>query len=142
MGIDKQLIAEKLKEIEIYVRELENMVVLGEKQILEDITKLRALEREFQLIVDEMIHLNLHLISRLSLNPPSDYESSFEIISRAKILPYEFVIKIAPAVGLRNKIIHEYEKVTKKFFVEQVRKEYKDFAQYVFYIKSYIDKVE
>lgn len=143
MGIDKYLVEEKIKEIEIYVRELEILTAFSEKEILDDFTKLRALEREFQLIIDEMIHLNLHFISRLSLNPPSDFESSFEIIAtKTKIFPYDFAIKIAPAVGLRNKLVHKYEKVSKRFFIEQVKNEYKDFSQYVSYVKYYIDKLK
>jgi uncharacterized protein YutE (UPF0331/DUF86 family) len=48
---------------------------------------MRALERIFQLIVDEIIHLNLHFISRLQLKTPDSFQSSFEIIAQKEILP-------------------------------------------------------
>lgn len=141
MAIDKSLVKEKLENIGSYVRELEGVIKFSEKEILADYVKLRALERIFQLIVDEMVHLNLHFIAQLSLKGPSDFQSSFEIIAiEGEILPYEFAIKISPIVGLRNRLVHRYEEINGKFFVEQVKKEYKDFAEYINFIKKYIEK--
>lgn len=141
MVIDKSLVEEKLKEIDSYIRELEGVVKFGEKEILTDYVKLRALERIFQLIVDEMVHLNIHFISRLSLKAPSDFQSSFEIMAtEGKIFPYDFAIKISPVVGLRNRLVHRYEEINKKFFVDQVKKEHRDFLEYTDFIRKYIEK--
>lgn len=119
------------------------VIKLEEKEILSDCIKLRALERIFQLIVDEMIHLNLHFISRLHFKTPDSFQSSFEIIAKeGNILPYEFAIKIAPVVGPRNRLIHRYEEIDSKFFVEQVKKEYKDFIEYIKYINKYLEKMK
>ena len=96
------------------------------KEILSDYTKLRTLERNFQLIVDEIIDINLYLIKEKDLKPPQDFQSSFEVLSQAKILPHDFAVKIAPAVGLRNKIVHRYEDIDRKFFIEQIKKDHKD----------------
>jgi len=112
---------------------------LSVKEILNDYTKLRTLERNFQLIVDEMTDINLYLIKERELNSPSDFQSSFEILGEAKILPYDFAIKIAPVVGLRNKIVHRYEEVDRKFFIDQVKKDYKDFIEFVRIVSKYID---
>lgn len=140
--VDKSLVDKKLKELGSYIREMEGIIKLNEKEILEDYTKLRALERIFQLIVDEMIHLNLHFISRLHFKTPDSFQSSFLIIAReGEILPQEFANKIAPVVGLRNRLIHRYEEIDPKFFFEQVKKEYKDFIDYIKYINKYLEKI-
>jgi uncharacterized protein YutE (UPF0331/DUF86 family) len=138
--IDKSLVDKKIREIKNYIQELEEIIKFNERKILRDYIKMRALERIFQLIVDEMIHLNLHFISRLELKTPDSFQSSFEIIAQKEILPYDFAIKIALAVGLRNRLVHRYEKVDPKFFLEQVKKEYKDFVKYVKYINEYLRK--
>lgn len=139
--VDKTLIERKLREIGDYVRELEGIIQFSEKELLADYIKMRALERVFQLIVDEMVHINLHFISRLQLKTPSDFQSSFEIISlEGKIVPHEFAIRIAPVVGLRNRLIHKYEEIDPRFFIEQVKKEHRDFIEYIKYINEYLEK--
>ena len=141
--VDKFLAKRKTDEIGSYIRELEGVMKFREREILEDYIKLRALERIFQLIVDEMIHLNLHFISGIPLKTPSDFQSSFEIIAtEGKILPPEFATKIAPVVGLRNRLIHHYEEIDSKFFVEQVKKEHKDFIEYIKLINKYLEKIK
>lgn len=140
--VDKSLVKEKLEEIKSYIGELEGVIKFSQEEILRDYIKLRALERIFQLIVDEMVHLNLHFISRLHLKTPDSFQSSFEIISlEGKILPYEFAIKIAPVVGLRNRLIHRYEEINPNFFIEQVKKECKDFTDYIKFINQYLEKI-
>lgn len=139
--IDESLIWKKISNIEEYIKEVENIIYLDTKTIVSNIEKLRSLEREFQLIVDTILDINTHFISELDLTVPDNFQNTFEIISlKAGILPYDFAQKIAPAVGLRNIIVHRYEKVSREYFVDQVKKEYKDFVEYLGYIKKYLEK--
>lgn len=141
--IDKNLIKSKIKHIEEYISEIENILQLDTKIIISNIEKLRTLERNFQLIVDTMLDINMHLISELKLTVPDDFQSTFEIISlEGKVLQEDFAFKIAPVVGLRNKLVHRYEKVEKKFFIEQVKKDYKDFLEYLRLINQYLKKIK
>ena len=61
-----------------------------------------ALERLVQLIVDEMVDINTHIIAESDFQVPSDYQSTFITLAENKILPAEFAEKIAPSIGLRN----------------------------------------
>lgn len=140
--IDKSLIKGKIKNIEGYISEMENILVLDTMAILSNTEKIRTLERSFQLAVDAMLDINMHIISELELKSPDDFQSTFRIISsQKKILSEEFAEKIAPVVGLRNKLVHQYEEVKPKFFVEQVKKEYKDFVKYLDIINQYLNKI-
>lgn len=139
--LDKNFVREKNEKIKEYLQEIEEIIKLDTKEILEDIRNLRTLERDFQLIVDEIIDINLHFIRELELKSPKDFQSTFEILAEGKILPMDFAIKIAPVVGLRNKLVHRYEKIDRKFFVEQFKKESKDFIKYIKYINQYLEKV-
>lgn len=139
--IDESLIWKKISNIEEYIKEVENIIYLDTKTIVSNIEKLRSLERDFQLIVDTILDINTHFISELDLTVPDNFQNTFEIISlKADVLPYDFAQKIAPAVGLRNIIVHRYEKVSREYFVDQVKKEYKDFIEYLGYIKKYLEK--
>jgi len=129
--IDKNLVKEKIKNIQIYLSEIENIIVLGFGEIVSNIEKLRTLERNFQLIVDEMLDINIHFIRELNLKSPDDFQSTFVILAENKIIPLDFAQKIAPAVGLRNLIVHRYETLDKELFIKTFRKNYPDFERYV-----------
>lgn len=140
--VKKSLVKKKIKKIKEYIREIEEIIKLEVKEIIKDFRNLKSLERNFQLIVDEMVDINLHFIRELDLKTPDDFQSSFLIIAEEKeIIPYEFAIKIGPVVGLRNKLVHRYEEIDKKFFIEQVKKECRDFVDYIKYINQYLEKI-
>ena len=126
--------------IEEYFYEMEDVVKFGEKEILKDNMKLRALERDFQLIVDEMIDINLHFIRELDLKSPDDFQNTFSILAASNIIPDDFAEKLAPVVGTRNILVHRYEKVDKKLFISQVKNERKDFLEYLKLINQYLKK--
>ena len=43
------------------------------------------------------------------------------------ILPANFAQKLAPVVGLRNRIVHRYEELNKELFIKIFRKNLPDF---------------
>lgn len=138
--LNRDFIEEKISLIEEYFYEMEDIIKLDEKEILENIEKLRALERDFQLIVDEMLDINLHFIRELDLKSPNDFQNTFGILAENKILPHNFAEKFAPVVGARNILVHRYEKMDKKLFVNQVKNERKDFLEYLRLINEYLNK--
>lgn len=140
--IDKEVIKNKIKDIQIYLKEAEADLNLSINEILADYHKSRTLERNFQLIVDAIIDINTHIISRRNLAAPDDYQSTFIILSDNKILPTPFALKIAPVVGLRNKIVHQYGKIDQRKFISDFKKERKDFKNYIRFINKYINLVK
>ncbi len=141
--LKKSLIKEKIENIKLYLLEIDEIIKLGDKVILKDFRNIKTLERNFQLVVDEIVDINLHFIRELELHTPDDFQSSFLILAeQGKITPYDFACKIAPVVGLRNKLVHRYEKIDKRFFVEQVKKEKKDFTEYIKYVNNYLKKLK
>ncbi len=139
--LDKSFIEEKLKNIKEYLLEVEEILKADKKEIIGDFRLLKSLERNFQLIVDEMMDINIHFIRELDLSTPDDFQSSFEILAKGKIMPSKFAFQIAPVVGLRNLLVHRYEKIDKEVFVRQVKKEFTDFIKYIKYINDYLKTV-
>lgn len=138
--LDKDLVYKKIRNIEEYLDEVKLIVSLDTKEIASNVEKLRTLERNFQLVVDAMIDINMHFIAELELESPDSLQNTFEILGRKGIIPYDFSLKIAPVVGLRNKLVHQYEKVDRDFFIEQFKIEHKDFIEYLKYINKFLGK--
>jgi len=139
--IDKKFIEAKLSHIQSYYNELEHVLGYPDGDIRRDTLKLRALERILQLIVDEIIDINNHIIRYAHLNLPDSFQSSFLVLAENKILPDDFAKKIAPVVGLRNRIVHRYEKTDIEILLRAVRENKEDFRQYVRYIIQFIEAV-
>lgn len=137
--VDKNLVKEKIRNIQEYLNEIKSILVLPTQDIIGNIEKLRTLERNFQLIVDEALDINIHFIKEMNLKSPDDFQSTFEILGENKILSHDFAYKIAPVVGLRNRIVHRYEVLDRRLFIETFKKEFPDFEHYIKLIEDYLE---
>ena len=138
--LNKDLIKTKMRSIQEYLLEIEPILSLPKDQIVSSVEKLRTLERNFQLIVDAMLDINIHLIRELELSSPDDLKSTFIILAEGKIISFDFAQKISPVVGLRNILVHGYEKVDRKLFIDSFQKNRKDFDEYLLLINSFLNK--
>jgi len=120
--IDRIFIETKLSYIQAYYQELEGVLGYSDQEIKGDILKLRALERIVQLIVDEITDINNHIIRYAQLRVPEDFQSAFLILAENKILPEGYARRMAPVVGLRNRLVHRYEKVDTRSFWKRYEK--------------------
>jgi uncharacterized protein YutE (UPF0331/DUF86 family) len=139
--VSKEIINSKLANILDYIKELEPILTLEALYLLDkkNYRDLRTLERDFQMIVDTMIEINSHFISKLKLEVPEDYANTFFVLGRSSILPLEFAIKLSKAVGLRNKIVHKYDIIDMKKFIDDLKAGSHQFSDYISYIRKYLD---
>ncbi len=137
MTFNETFISEKLAEITKYQEELKRHLEFSDQEILRDSGKMHIAERIFQLIVDLMLDINSHFIKELNLEIADDFQGTFYVIGKHNILDTVFSQKIAPVVGIRNRIVHGYEKLDKERFIKELRQNYKDFDKYIELVKNY-----
>lgn len=135
--INKELIKNKMADIQGYFKELDVILKNETREIIEDNLKLRTVERLFQLIVDTAIDINTHIITESDFNVPDDYQSTFIVLAENKILPMDFALKICPSVGLRNLVIHKYGRVDIKKMVDDIKNEINQYLEYLKYINKF-----
>jgi len=140
--INKTLVEDKLSRMVEYIKELEPMLKLDTAFLLDknNYRDLRALERDFQLIVDVMIEINSHLIKQLELNIPDDYTNSFITLGQNNILPAEFTNGLAKVVGLRNKVVHKYDIIDQKKFINDLKTNAGQFGEYMRLVNECLKK--
>jgi uncharacterized protein YutE (UPF0331/DUF86 family) len=138
---NKELIKLKINKIEGYLRELIPILKFESNEIIGDYTKLRTLERNFQLIVDTVIDINTHIIATENLRAPDDATETFYILGEAKVLPLDFVKKFSPVVGLRNIIVHDYDKIDVGKLIDDIKKDIDQFGEYAVYIDDFLKNV-
>lgn len=142
MTFQKSFVFKKIEEILGYLEETKNLFKNSDKAIIADSGKLHIAERLLQLVVDTMIDINQHFIRELNLKISEDYQGTFYILGENGILPENFTKKIAPIVGLRNRIVHRYETIDKSLFIKTFRKRIPDFKEYLGLINQHLKKIK
>ncbi len=141
MTIQKQLVLEKITIAKKYLTETRAIFdSMTDDEILHSKLHIHTLERYLQLIVDATLDINNHIIKEFDFESAKDLKSTFIILADNKILQKEFAQKISDVVGLRNKIVHQYEKIDNEIFLNEFRKHNSDFDEYFKQILSYLDK--
>jgi len=139
MTISQIFITEKVRLLKEYIQKSADIfsAVSDDKEIIGS-DRVYVLERMFQLAVEVVIDINNYLIKELDIEPAEDIEGTFKTLARKNILPENFAIKMAPTIGLRNKLVHVYEKVDRAFFVSSFRKNIGDFDEYISYVLKFV----
>lgn len=135
MPINQTFIVSKIERLKDNLEKIKTkLAAMSDEEIIHSEEDLAVMERYFQLMVDYAIDINHHFIKEGSSSIPDDIQGTFAIMGEADILPAEFANKIASSVGLRNRIVHQYEDVKPKVFIENLRTNIGDYDRYIKYI--------
>lgn len=136
--LDKNLIKEKIKRILNYLDELKPILEISYKEYRKNYTNYRTAERNIQLIVDTAVDINDNFILAKNVSPPSDYYESFIRMAEIGILPFDLSKKLASSAGLRNKLVHEYEKIDDHLLYLEAKKNLKNYLEYAKLINEHL----
>jgi len=145
MNIDKELITRKISLIQDDLEKLSELAKFDFEEIVSDFVKQAALERILERIIIRAIDINQHIISNYSAEiktSPSSFKETFDYLAKIGILPVEFAENISKSIGLRNKLVHEYEDIDEKTVYNSLKDCLIDYKKYCDYILSFIDKEE
>ncbi|MCM8901062.1 DUF86 domain-containing protein [Caldicoprobacter algeriensis] len=98
------------------------------------------MERLIQLIVDLALDINNILLSYMGKPPASDYFNSFIELAECGVLDSKFAADIAPSSGLRNRLVHEYDKINDKIVYESIDKIIDMYVLYMQAINKFINR--
>lgn len=73
---------------------------------------------------------------------PDDFQSSFYTLEENSVLDEKLAQRLAPIVGLRNRLVHRYESVDREIMLQMVTKEKEDFQMYASAIEAYMREGE
>jgi len=107
--------------LEKYLDDLHRFTAVPSSEIVDDEFRLHTTERAFQLVVDTAIDLNSFIIRGGKLQMPDDNYSTFTLLGKNGYLDYSFAEKIASTVGLRNAVVHRYEKMSIVRMIDDIK---------------------
>lgn len=139
--IDEQMIQAKIKLIQTDLKQLKRFKNLSFKEVVKNYDTHKIIERILELVVNEAIDINQHLITESKISELSfDFKESFLLLVKLKVYPKKFAKEISKSVGLRNILVHQYRKIDEKIFYHSIKDCFQQYTQYCRYILRYLKK--
>jgi uncharacterized protein YutE (UPF0331/DUF86 family) len=96
--------------------------------------KLLAMERSFQLVVDEAIDINALVSYQLGGKVSDSYKSTFYELVPLGIVEQSFADVISESAKVRNQLTHDYDKLSQTEIVSSIKRFFELY-------KTYLDKL-
>jgi uncharacterized protein YutE (UPF0331/DUF86 family) len=103
-----EVLARKIAAIHARTSRVRELMPATVEEFLTHRTEAEALILNLFLALQECSDLALHLVADLGLGVPGEPRAAFESLERAGVLDAALARKLSAAVGLRNRIAHEY----------------------------------
>ncbi len=138
--IEVEIVRRKLAIIIENLKTLDPIKDMEPEEYLQEVYKRKATERLLQELIEAAIDINVHMIVEKGHTVPDDYYESFIRVGELHIIPLDLARKLAPSAGLRNRLVHEYERLEHSIVLKAVNMAEELFPQYVKAINDYLSK--
>lgn len=139
-NVDRQLIETKLCTLEDYLARLVEIENISFEEYTADYFRKKGIERVIASVVECASDINSYLLAKGASVSPKDYRDSFTRLTEFEILPRGFVEKITPSTGLRNRLVHEYDKIDDKIVHASIKITLDQYARYIKYIHDFLER--
>ena len=138
--LDNIIVRKKLGTLAKYYMEFQELTVsLTIEEYMNKLYIRRAIEREIQLIVECATDINNMILKKLIMGPSKDYFNSFIDLAENGIITMDFALSIAPSTGLRNILVHEYQKIDDSIVFHSIQNVLNYYRHYIKAISDYLD---
>ena len=136
--VEVEIIKRKLSIMIENLKALEPMKNMERDEYERDLYKRKATERLLQELIESAIDINTHLIVGTGHTVPDDYYKSFIKAGELKIISSELAEKLAPSAGLRNRLVHEYDRLEHSMVLKAVKMAEELYPIYIKKINDYL----
>ena len=138
--VDAAIIRRKLAAMVEAMAGLRPLAPLGLEEYRQRYYERKAAERLLQEAIEATLDINAHLIAELGRAVPEDYYGGFLQVAELGILPPALARDLAPAAGLRNRLVHEYDAIDDTKVLAAIRRALDLLPRYVHAIEAYLTK--
>lgn len=120
--VDANIVASRVQRIRECVGFLKKIGdITTEQSFLKDPFLAGSAERYLQVAIQAVLDICNHIVADLGLEAPSEYKQVPDILASQKILPVRLSKKITSMIGLRNVLVHEYQRLIAALFIQSSR---------------------
>lgn len=106
--MSNEVLARKIAAVRLRTARVRELLPATVDEFLSHRTEAEALILNLFLALQECSDLALHLVADLGLGVPGEPRAAFEILARSDVIPAPLSRSLSAAIGLRNRIAHEY----------------------------------
>jgi len=128
------LITERVNIIRHSVKRLKLLAEIPKEEFCNNDDLIDIAENRLRRALEALFDLGRHLLVKSGAGIPSDYRSVIKMLHENGMLPEDYANKITGMAGYRNRLIHDYNKVTPEelYYILQTRlPDLELFCQYV-----------
>ena len=129
--VDHDLILAKAGSIRRNLKRISQKGGVDLETFLADVDRQDVISFNLHLAIENCTDLAAHIISEEGLGVPGSSSEMFYMLEENGYLRPQLTEKIIKAVGLRNLIVHEYDKIDLKRLFEIIHKDTKDINDFV-----------
>ena len=129
--VDHDLILAKAGSIRRNLKRISEKGGVDLETFLADVDRQDVISFNLHLAIENCTDLAAHIISEEGLGVPGSASEMFYLLEENGYLSRSLTEKMIKAVGLRNLIVHEYDKIDLKRLFEIIHKDTKDINNYV-----------
>jgi len=129
--VNRAVVTARLATMHDLLGYLRSRVDVSDHELRADLERRLAVERALCQLVDQAVDINAHLAVRVVGRSPQTQRESFELAMRAGFLPASLATALAPSVGLRNLLVHEYAEIDLARVAGSIAVAVRDYSAYV-----------
>ena len=112
---------DKIKEVEKYLGELEEVLPDNIDSYLENLEKRLACERAFEKIIQSINDLAILIIKEKRFQMPNESTKAFHILYDKRIISRELADNLKKAMGMRNFLAHQYGDINDEIVFDAIQ---------------------
>lgn len=97
-------------------------------------------ERYLERMIGRAIDINYHLLTASGEPPPPDDHSSFTRLASLGVLEASFAKRVASAAGLRNRIVHDYDRIDPAKVYKALQDALDDLPSYLRQVRAWLER--
>ena len=138
--LDIDIIRAKISIILENLKALEPIKEMNRDEYIRDLYKRKATERLLQELIEAAIDINTHIVVGSGYAPPDDYYQSFIRAGELGFLSPDLAEKLAPSAGLRNRLVHDYDRIDHSIILEAVSMAEELYPRYIQEISAVLSR--
>ena len=138
--LNHNLIMDRISQIRISSNRLKQLVATDKETFLANHDNFAIAEHHLRRALEAVLDIGRHIVAKEGLGRPEDYRGIFELLGQHKILAPAFTKQIQGMAGYRNRLVHDYARVTEEEIFEIISERLDDFQTFTKNILEYIEK--
>jgi len=138
--VDHEVVRRKLAVLQNALAALEQSGSIDLHAYRRDFWRRKGTERVLQEMIEAAMDIATHVLVQTGRAAPADGRAAFLELGSAAVISPELARALAPAVGLRNRLVHEYEEIDDQIVLGAVDEARSLFPRFILEIEGFLSR--